>query len=110
MKKVKYPIHKMGKIYGYDLHEDGSISIARIYSEKIDNVHIKELAIEKTLKVVTVQCQELLNITQKEASDFWRQIQDDYELDTKFIWKYHYETKRLYPEIPEKKISQRGTS
>ncbi len=86
-KKITYPIHKMGKYYGYEEYEDGSIKIAPQYSQQIDDSLLKKTSINEILKSVTEQCSKLLISVIKEQTHFWDSIKEDYGLDYE---KYQY--------------------
>ena len=81
VKKIKYPIHKMGKTYGYEEFEDGSIEIAPCLADKIDKIMIREAAVAQLLKSITQQCNELLIPIEKERVEFWDELKAEYGLD-----------------------------
>ena len=89
-KKLSYPIHKMGKNYGYDEYEDGSIKIAPLYSEQMDNIVMQEAAIDALLQSLTKQCHQLMMSLIKAKRHFWDSLERDYSLDgDKYDWSYN---------------------
>ena len=91
MKKDKWPKHKQGKYCGYELFEDGSIQIARMYADKMTKILSAELALDILLRAVTKQCHELLIPLSIDKKDFWESVKEDYGLDFE-IYEYSYTT------------------
>jgi hypothetical protein len=81
VKKDKWPKHKAGKRCGYDEFEDGSISIAPMYSDMIEKILVSEAAIDSLLQAVTAQCHRLLIPLTEEKRNFWSSVKEDYGLD-----------------------------
>ncbi len=95
-KKVSYPIHKMGKNCGYDEYEDGSIEVARVYSQPFLDALLAEGAVDDLLQSVTQQCYKLLIPIRAAKWRFWDRIKEDCSLDTeKYEYSFDPEKKRL---------------
>ncbi len=95
-KKVKYPIHKMGKHYGYEEFEDGSIQIAPSLSQIIDNLQNREEAIRRILNFVTRECNEAMAQIVEESKKFWDTVEREYELDVENkIYSYYRRDKKI---------------
>ena len=104
-KKIKYPIHKMGKTCGYDEYEDGSIKVASIHCQKIDNAMLQEAAVDALLKSVTEQCRNLLIPVMEARRRFWKDVTEDYSFDPN-KYSYAYDSVRrvvtkVLKEAPE---------
>ena len=78
VKKEKYP----------DL-KDGSIVIAPIYTDKLRNNTIKEMAVHNLIKAVMKECQTLLIPIKEEATTVWDDILKDYNLDPNIGYKIY---------------------
>ena len=99
MKKVKqetWPKHMQGKFCGYDLYEDGSISVAQHDYEKMDAAIREEDAIRTILLIVTDHCTKLLRKTESAKREFFSAIADNYGLDLETMrWDYNIQHHRL---------------
>lgn len=80
-KKIKYPIHKMGKNYGYEEFEDGSIEIAPALAQIMDSLQARESAVNRLLKVITKECTEALTQIAEEQRKFWASVEQECNLD-----------------------------
>ena len=89
-KQIHYPIHKDGKICGYEEYEDGSIKIALSHSQKIDDAMFERTTIIELINSVIAQCQKLLVPIMKAQERFWDNVREDYDLDMK-KWEYTYD-------------------
>jgi len=95
-KKIKYPIHRMGKTCGFEEYEDGSIKIASLHYQKADNASLQEAAADALLKSMTEQCHKLLMPILAAWRHFWKEVVEDYSLDLgKYNYSYNTETKVL---------------
>ena len=93
---VRYPVHKMGKFYGYDEYEDGSIELAPALYEIIDNALIAKQSINSILKAVTSHLQEMQIPVEKSIQNFWDKVRDEYGIDyERYEWRYDGQKKRL---------------
>ena len=103
-KKVSCPIHKHGIHCGYEEYEDGSIEIAPLHYNKMDNALLQETAIEAVLQSVIQQCQKLFIPVTEEKRRFWEGIKEDYALDVeKYEYRYCAATKILSRSLKEQK-------
>jgi len=101
-KKIKYPIHKMGNKYGYKEHEDGSISIAPIYADKMEKALVKNRTIRELLNDTISHCAKLKEESVKEISEFWESVAKDYNLDfDKYTWHFDIYEKKLMRRLKE---------
>ena len=79
--------HFMGKECGYDLLPDGRIRVAPKYSDKFNELELTDQSIKAILNEAIKSCQSLLWIVKKERQKVWKDIVEDYTLETD---KYNY--------------------
>lgn len=86
----------MGKHCGYTEHEDGSIVAAPMYADRMMAINIDIAALENTQKVMMEHFVEMRKKVEMLQSDFWRELTEDYSLDTnKFRYSFDWNTRKL---------------
>lgn len=101
-KKVRYPIHNMGKTCGYEEYEDGSIKIAPVLSKKMDALLSKRASIKDLMDSIINHCQELNTEIQSQVEGVWEEIHDEYGLDyVKCTYKYSFRSGIVSKNINE---------
>ena len=95
MKKVKYPIHKMGKRTGYNEHRDGAIEVAPIYSKRFEDLLVDEEAITNLLKKIVEHCNNLQRKVAESRRRLWDDLADDYGLDRNKPYNYNTTSKLI---------------
>ena len=103
-KKIKYPVHKMGKSYGCEEFEDGSIKIAPALAQIIDNLQNREAAIKRILSAVTNECSEIMVEIVKESNNFWEKIAHEYGFDRENKAYVYNRTESIVRLKPENKV------
>lgn len=102
-KKIKYPVHKMGKYCGYDEYEDGSFKPAPMYTDRIDEAMENEASLHAFIKSFTEQMYKLFQPIHKEHKRFWESIRNDYGIDEE-NFDYSYDgTTKIIRKIPKTK-------
>ncbi len=86
-KRINYPVHKMGKHYGYTEYENGDIQIAPSHADLMDEALLEKQGIDEILEVIATHCNKLLIPIAKKKERFWKQVAEDYGLD---LLKYKY--------------------
>jgi len=80
-KKEVWPKHKMGKFYGYDENEDGSIVIAPGLADIIERAVENEEAIQAAADIFNRLTVDLLRGINQRKKEFWDRVCDEYGLD-----------------------------
>ena len=101
VKKAVYPIHKMGKRLGYEEYEDGSIRIAPVSYQKIDDLMARQETVANLIKSVTEQCYHLMLPITEGLRAFWVEVSEEYGLDK------HFESTPFSYDSRTKKITKR---
>ena len=95
-KRVRYPIHKMGKHCGYNEYEDGSIEVAPKYSKPMLDIATKEQGINAMLEAVSAHAAAMHRDCQTTRDRIWDDMADDYGLDhEKYAYSLNRRTGRL---------------
>ncbi|MDQ3748025.1 MAG: hypothetical protein M3367_03255 [Acidobacteriota bacterium] len=95
-KKPKYPIHKMGKHWGYEEFEDGSIIPAPLYTDNFDRALESEDALREMMDIFVERMHKLFNPIFAAKKHFWDSLRDDYGLDPEnFEFTYDRKTKKV---------------
>ncbi len=87
-KKEKWPKHKMGKFYGYDENEDGSIIVAPGLAEIMEKAIENEEAIKTAADVFNRLAIDLLKGVNQRKREFWERVFDEYGLDKDVNYTY----------------------
>lgn len=102
-KKEKWPQHKSGKYWEYDLYEDGSIQVAPAYYNSFDGAMDQRAGIGELIKFIIEKLNELYQPTSTIEHRFWEQIQEDYDLDyINYSWTYDRDTHKITPTLKQK--------
>lgn len=105
--KIIYPIHKMGKLSGYEEYEDGSIEIAPKYAERMETIVLSEIAINNLLDVTIKSINKLYLPLEKEKRQIWVELRKDYLLDfEKYDYTYVTKSKRIKKVKKEPPINE----
>ena len=104
VKKEKWPKHKMGKFYGYEENEDGSIVIAPGLAEIME----KAVEIEEAIKAAAADMfnrlvAELLKGVNQRKKEFWERIFDEYGLERGPNYTYIHATRTVKVKEAEPK-------
>jgi len=82
VKKEKWPKHKMGKFYGYEENEDGSIVIAPALADIMEKAIENEEAIRAAADIFNIRLTvDLLKGVNQRKKEFWERVCDEYGLD-----------------------------
>lgn len=105
-KKPKWPQHKMGKYYGYEEYEDGSIKPAPGLYDQMDEALALDRVTNHMIRQIVEQCHELYKPTAQMRERFWKKLQEEYDLDMEnFTWSYNPSTHVVMRSPKEKEIS-----
>lgn len=104
-KLEKWPKHKMGKFYGYEENEDGSIKIAPALVDMIERVQEEEEAINVMYDTFNRLFIKLVKDAQRKRREFWDRVMDEYGLEGPYQYNFREETisRRQKPDDTEAK-------
>jgi hypothetical protein len=95
VKKEKWPKHKMGKFYGYEENEDGSIIIAPGLADIMEKAIENEEAIRAAADIFNRLTVDLLKGVNQRKKEFWEKIFDEYGLERNPNYTYIHATRTV---------------